>query len=294
MVAASLLYGAVASADITWTWSFGTESAIFLTNGELNVGGIAPAGPYTLLDFEVTESVDSNLIGSLSGGEYMELDPGQGFLWDGAVDTQWMRRGGFYSDGANFSSTVADRRYFFDDGGYGSFTLRNGSGDTTYATGTRHLEPLPWLVWSWSFATEAGTLLTDGALAESGGAPTGSYRILGFSVSESVDSNLIGSLSGGEYVQVQPAQGFVWDGTSDTEWYRADGQYTDGAGFSSAVEERRYLFYPGIYALRNDFGTVTYAYGATMSLVPLPEPSRVSVSLAAVCTLLGLVILHRR
>ena len=45
----------VAHAGIQWTWinaGTGTEQGVFLTDGEL-VGGIAPAGTYTVVDFAV-------------------------------------------------------------------------------------------------------------------------------------------------------------------------------------------------------------------------------------------------
>ncbi len=118
----------VAEAEIVWEWSFqndgqppGTEAGRFLTDGDL-AGNAAPAATYNVLDFEVIQSDFGNPIGSLLGGQYNEgVQPGTGFIWDGAIDTQWFRSGGAATNGANYFPTTRGSpvgTYTFDPGFY--------------------------------------------------------------------------------------------------------------------------------------------------------------------------------
>ena len=118
----------VAEAEIVWAWSFknegqpcGTEAGRFVTDGDLG-GNAAPAATYNVLDFEVIRSDFGNAIGSLLGGQYNEgVQPGTGFVWDGAIDTQWFRSGGAATNGANYFPTTRGSpvgTYTFDPGFY--------------------------------------------------------------------------------------------------------------------------------------------------------------------------------
>jgi uncharacterized protein YhjY with autotransporter beta-barrel domain len=111
-----------ARGDVIWDWSFaGSEQGRFRTDGSL-AGGVAPAGTYTVLDFEVTGSAFAPL-GSIGAGDYDEgAQPGNGFLWDGSAPTQFFRDGGLATNGSNFYSTLTDHRFtFYIDEGPGAF-----------------------------------------------------------------------------------------------------------------------------------------------------------------------------
>ncbi len=106
--------------------------------------------------------------------------------------------------------------------------------------------------WDWSWGSEAGYFITDGS-APNGVAPAGTYNVLDFAVTASSRPGLIGSMSGGGYNEgTQPGTGFTWDGSSDTQWFRSGGTYTNGTNYYSAGafgQSYRYLFYPGFYEL---------------------------------------------
>jgi hypothetical protein len=106
-------------ADIPWTWSYASEAGTFVTDGELACDESAPAGTYTILDFSVTASAFPGNVGSLSGGEYSENQPVQGFTWDGTQPTQWFRASGVFTNGSNFYRVGTDLRYLFAPASYG-------------------------------------------------------------------------------------------------------------------------------------------------------------------------------
>jgi len=107
----SLFTPSTSHATIIWDWSFASEAGTFTTDGNL-VGGTAPADTYTITDFVVTATAVAGNLGSLSGGQYFEFDPTQGFIWDGSNPTQFFRNSGGLTNGANFSLTGG----FFDEG----------------------------------------------------------------------------------------------------------------------------------------------------------------------------------
>jgi hypothetical protein len=95
---ALILAAAPAQANITWEWSFQSEAGTFVTNGDL-IGGLAPAGSYTL--DPTTFTVLTSSVPSLLGAGYTETYSPQGLVWDGSAVTQLWRDGGTYTNGAN-------------------------------------------------------------------------------------------------------------------------------------------------------------------------------------------------
>lgn len=105
---------ATAHAQVTWNWSFGSNSGTFSTNGSAP-GGIAAPGVYSLTDFSVSSSGQGATIGSMSGGQYA----GSGYFtnlpydmtWNGSAVTLWNSAGtnGFdwwvFTDNGNPSQT---------------------------------------------------------------------------------------------------------------------------------------------------------------------------------------------
>lgn len=83
-------------ADITWQWSFNSESGYFLTDGTL-VESEAPNGTYALLDFCVASSDTNGVIGSMGDGVYetgtFATDEPFTFTWDGSSVTAWLQSG---------------------------------------------------------------------------------------------------------------------------------------------------------------------------------------------------------
>ena len=77
------------------------------------------------------------------------------------------------------------------------------------------------IIWNWSFGgTEAGTFTTT-----DGDTSTVSFTILAISVTASSTPELIGAPLGASLFP----QGFLWDGSDATLFFRA--QYTNGANF---------------------------------------------------------------
>src|SRR5210317_2184050 len=80
-----LVFAPPASADIVWSWSFGTEAGTFTTEG--SPADLAAPVDLEIIDFQVTaSSVPANV-----GDTYTVDDPDQGILWDGSQITQFYR-----------------------------------------------------------------------------------------------------------------------------------------------------------------------------------------------------------
>jgi hypothetical protein len=108
-----------ARADTLWTWSYASESGTFVTDGDPPCGEPAPAGTYSILDFSVTASAFPGNVGSLSGGEFSQNQPVQGFVWDGVEPIQWFRSSGTFTNGSNFLRVGINLRYLFAVDFYG-------------------------------------------------------------------------------------------------------------------------------------------------------------------------------
>lgn len=140
-MAATLSTASLASADITWDWSWNSEAGQFITTGDL-VGNAAPAATYTILDFTVTQTGNGMPIGSLSGGEYAVFQAPQWFDWDGATATTWYRANGTQSNGSNFAAVGVSATYLFSPGSYSIYDPNN-SQDNLDSSSTLAMSPVP-------------------------------------------------------------------------------------------------------------------------------------------------------
>ncbi|MEO0508583.1 MAG: PEP-CTERM sorting domain-containing protein [Verrucomicrobiota bacterium] len=150
--------------------------------------------------------------------------------------------------------------------------------------------------WAWSWigiaGTEAGFFETDGDLS-GGNAPAGTYTFVDFLVTESANGSPLGSVSGGQYSIGQPSAGFVWDGSSATQWFRSSGSRTNGANLSIEVDTTFfYAFSVGLYELRDALFQDPIDSGLTLTLAPVPEPSSYVAIFGVIA--LGFVALRRR
>jgi hypothetical protein len=109
------LSAAPLSAQVTWNWSFGSESGQFITSGSAP-GGVAAPGTYNLLDFIVNPG-SSGTAGSMSGGQYFGGDFGTtlpyDMVWNGSAVTQWVSAGSNNFDWWVFDEAITNSYYFF-------------------------------------------------------------------------------------------------------------------------------------------------------------------------------------
>ncbi len=88
------------------------------------------------------------------------------------------------------------------------------------------------VTWNWSFSNgaEAGSFQTNGTLANLAG--SFNFQI---NVSTFVDTSSVfaPALVGATFTEGEPTQGFLWNGTQPTQWYRASGASANGSNFSS-------------------------------------------------------------
>jgi hypothetical protein len=79
------------------------------------------------------------------------------------------------------------------------------------------------IIWDWSFGTEAGQFVTDGNLVGHF-APADRYTVSDFILLQSAFL-LPGSISGGQFDEgTQPGNGFDWDGSAPTLFFRSGGR----------------------------------------------------------------------
>jgi hypothetical protein len=132
------------------------------------------------------------------------------------------------------------------------------------------------ITWDWSFSTEAGTFETNGALVGAS-APAANYTI--DTSTFAVTASQIAGLVGATYVAILETQGFQWDGTQPTQFWRAGGTYTNGANFHTELagpvpyDESFDIGTTPMGQLRIfDFGIVTEG---PLSLAPIPAPGAI-------------------
>lgn len=107
------------------------------------------------------------------------------------------------------------------------------------------------VLWLWSFESEAGLLVTDGEFEDTKTSNT--FTILSFEVTESMFTANIGV----NYVETQPASGFLWNGTTATQFFRSGGILTNGSNFF--VDDFSYVYRlqpePSFWSLDDDSDT---------------------------------------
>jgi len=133
------------------------------------------------------------------------------------------------------------------------------------------------VVWDWSFATEAGHFVTDGSLV-GGVALPATYNILDFELTQTAQGVPLGSLLGGQFFEnLSMQQGFIWDGTMPTQFFR--GGFTNGSNFfvnptpPNPTDPEAYTFFaPSPMAILTDVdeGNIISPTLLTLKSVPLP------------------------
>ena len=154
------------------------------------------------------------------------------------------------------------------------------------------------IVWSWSSfsGAEQGTFTTDGNLV-AGAAPAATYTLSDFSVTASAAlPDYVGkSAVGGEITIGNLVEGFIWDGSSATEFFRDSGVFTNGMNLygnspSGNYDKPRWVFDVNYLLLQDDLDLSPSNQG-NLVLVPaevVPEPA--SMALLG----LGVLVMVRR
>jgi hypothetical protein len=83
----------------------------------------------------------------------------------------------------------------------------------------------PNLVWVWYFATERGLFVTDGSVADA--SVNHDFNIFEVKISNTALPSMLDE----QLIEFQPFQGFSWDGSVPTQFYRSNGSLTNGASF---------------------------------------------------------------
>jgi hypothetical protein len=100
--------------------------------------------------------------------------------------------------------------------------------------GLAETKPAQALTWNWSFngGAEAGTFDTNGTLADTAGAFNFIVDINTFTLTS---STFAPSLVGATFNEgAQPGTGFLWNGTTATQFYRSGGDLINGSNYFSA------------------------------------------------------------
>ena len=136
------------------------------------------------------------------------------------------------------------------------------------------------VIWDWSFAgTEAGTFTTNGTLADAAGSYN--FTITNFTVTSSTITSLIGS----GYTETLPVQGFLWDGTGATQFYRSSGSFTNGSNFLVSSPAYTYMFFASSGTATGgleDPNETPVVGSAALTLTAVPEPATYAMVLAGI------------
>ncbi len=143
------------------------------------------------------------------------------------------------------------------------------------------------ITWTWSFQSESGTFVTDGALA-GGFAPAGSY--VADPGSLAVISSTVGMLIGASFSQSQTPQGFLWDGVGPTQFWREGGVYTNGMNFDDGVSGYWYGFNTASTFLKDHDQDEALIVEGPLTLQPLstvliPVPASIGLVVAGLVSL---------
>ncbi|MFM2065054.1 MAG: hypothetical protein RLZZ507_4725 [Cyanobacteriota bacterium] len=107
--------------------------------------------------------------------------------------------------------------------------------------GLAETKPAQALTWNWSFngGTEAGTFDTNGTFADTSGAFNFTINPATVAVTTSA---LAPSLVGATFTENAPTQGFLWNGTNPTQFYRDGGSLINGSNFFDPASNLRLTF----------------------------------------------------
>lgn len=149
--------------------------------------------------------------------------------------------------------------------------------------GLAETKPAQALSWDWSFngGAEAGTFDTNGTFADT----AGSFNfVIDASTFNATSSTFAPSVVGANFdtlsTQNQGVQGFLWNGTTATQFYRNGGTLTNGSNFFSG--DFRYIF--GIsgspVAQLSNEATFANTGFTTLTLTPTQVPFGFSTNLS--------------
>ena len=147
------------------------------------------------------------------------------------------------------------------------------------------------VTWNWSIGSEAGTLTTNGTIADTLGPFT--FTITNFTVST---SSIPGNI-GGSWVGKQPPQTFDWDGTQPTQFTRGGGVFTNGSNFfgpdalGTPTNYSYGLQPPPTPSFLDDSGENTVVSAVLMLTVGTAEPQSVPIANSWVALLILLLLL---
>lgn len=153
------------------------------------------------------------------------------------------------------------------------------------------------VLWNWSYGgTEAGTFTTDGSFAQT--ATSGSFNVSSMSVTSSVISGAVGaSMNQGN----QPGNGFLWNGTAATQFFRDANNpppLTNGSSFYTTVSGTGYRYGFGIVSGTAVGSTAVSSFpvwnnvvsNSALTLTPSAPPSGVpEIDPAGVASVLAIV-----
>ena len=130
------------------------------------------------------------------------------------------------------------------------------------------------VLWNWSFnnGNETGTFSTNGTFADTTGSFNFVIDVTQFNVTQ---STFAPSLVGATFTESQPTQGFLWNGTTATQFYRNSGGLTNGSNFFSSQYRITMAVSGSLIASNNSLSGSTGF--TTLTLTPqsasaVPEP----------------------
>lgn len=96
--------------------------------------------------------------------------------------------------------------------------------------------------WTWSFSggAERGTFQTNGTFSDTAGAFNFVIDVATFQVTSSAFASIM--IGDTFNAGAQPSVGFLWDGTTATQFYRGSGAFTNGANIFAAEDTYVVLF----------------------------------------------------
>lgn len=164
------------------------------------------------------------------------------------------------------------------------------------------------LFWQWSFTQTGGSaqgyFVTDGGPYSVPSPTAGTFNITNFIVTQTTITgpsvgaiNTYGAYTGGVYnTDNQAGQGFIWNGSAATQFFRDNGTTTNGSNFflNGGTQFDKFLFFANVTAQQGGWGGFSTVNLTTLQAVanPVPEPSTWAMGVIGTCV--AAVIARRR
>ena len=143
------------------------------------------------------------------------------------------------------------------------------------------------VIWDWTTHSgqEVGTFQTNGTTANLAGPFNFTIDAASFTVTT---STLEPGLVGATFIENQPTQGFLWNGTHPTQFYRASGSFVNGSNFLNVASNLRFTFGlsgSNLISILQNPTTFNPFYQGDLTLAPqttgggsnVPEPATLSL-----------------